>query len=281
MSTSVEFTQEPTGPNAPATQEPATPGSTGNQGERPDWLPQEFNTVEDFVKSAKDTKAALTQSQQELARIKGDPGYGEDDDEEPLRDPTQTQDDPEEPSTQKMDDAAKKAVADAGFDAEPYVQEFAATGDVTPENRDKIAEGLKGILGEDARTIVDEYVEAKKVGYHNDQKLYMEAAGGAENYGEMVVWAKDNWSPGEIQAYNKAVNSGDRHTIMFAIEGLKNKYEAVNGRNPNLIGGGNSPRSGAVPYSSTAEMTRDMQDPRYKTDEAFREQVKRRIAAGG
>jgi hypothetical protein len=134
------------------------------------------------------------------------------------------------------------------------------------------------VLGPNARQIVDDFIEARKVVIQNDQKMYMDAAGGQEQYGTMVEWAKQNWSAEQVAAYNRQVQSGDRHATLFAIEGLKSKFEAANGRIPQRITGTGGASTSQGAFRSVAEMTRAMSDPRYQSDEAYREEVRQRLA---
>src|SRR5690242_13263326 len=80
MSTaSVSFQQAPTGSEAPASDPTKdinaqatnpTEAGGGTNPDRPEWLPQNFTTVEDFVKSSADTRAELTRAQQELSKFR-------------------------------------------------------------------------------------------------------------------------------------------------------------------------------------------------------------------
>lgn len=254
MAERVQFEVEETGSVPPEQQEQQQP-------ERPDWLPQEFDSVEAFVKSAQDTKAAYTKSQQELAELKKQE-FQEEQEEDPEGDP------------------AQQAAQAANFDLAPYQEEYLANGDVSPESRDKIAEGLKSVLGENARQVVDQYIDGQKNTHSNDMRLYMETAGGEESYQAMVEWAAQAMTPEQQEAYNKQVNSGDRSTVLFAIESLKTRYEAANGRAPSSLLSGRAPAvSGVKPFASSSQMIAAMQDPKYKSDPAYREEVSRRIAA--
>ena len=111
----------------------------------------------------------------------------------------------------------------------PYQTEYDTTGDVSEENREKIAEGLKGVLGEGARGIIDEFIEGRKLTAENDTRMFMDTAGGEAAYKEMITWASTSMPKADIDVYNKATESGDRHAVMFAIEGLKSKFHAANG----------------------------------------------------
>lgn len=250
-----------------------------NQGtDRPAWLPAEFKTVEDFTKSYTDTKAELTRKSQELATLRKEPSQ----DDKPADPPAPadtTAKTPEGKALEIAEDPPADADAPTMADFEPYQQEFIATGDVSEENREKIAGRLKGMFGDQSRAIVNDYIEGSKVRRDSATKEFMDAAGGADQYAAMVSWAKESLSPAEKDAYNRQVNSGDVHSAKFAIEGLRAKYEKANGRQPQLIqGDGQITPAPTGAFKSVQEMTAAMKDPRYKTDAAYRKSVEQRVA---
>ena len=267
----VVFETPESGPNAPA---PIEEQDYSNDPGRPDWLPSNFKTVQDFVTSYDETKASLTRANQELASRSGEDPENIDN----STDPQQNNSTPEQPDDSQLDDAVEKISKEANFDLTNYQQEFLETNDVSEEGRAEIAEGLKGVLGEQSRTIVDQFVNSRKVTAANDMNMYMEAGGGEEQYAEMVQWAAENTDENFKSGFNQQVNSGDRHTVLFAIESLKTKYEAANGKRPRRLGGSNPAKSGVQPFRSTAEMLQAMKDPKYKTDEAYRADVQARMA---
>lgn len=257
-------------------------GAGGDNGApaRPDWLPAEFASVEDFAKSYADTKAELTRKSQALAALQkpADPAPGEG--EQPAPKPDDGKPKTAEGKALEIADEEPPAEGDTPsieFFA-PYRQEFIQTGDVAPENRSKIAERLKPLFGDMAEAVVNDYIEGSKVRRDNVTRELMDAAGGNDQYTAMVAWAKDNLSPAEKEAYNRQVNSGDVHSAKFAIEGLRAKFEKVNGRAPNLVTGNGDIAPSTAAFKSVQEMTKAMMDPRYKTDAAYRKSVEQRVA---
>ena len=98
----------------------------------------------------------------------------------------------------------------------------------------------------------------------------------AEKYGEMIRWAGENLDAEEIQAYNTATNAGAA-SAKFAVEALAARYRSSEGYEAPLVTG-KAPRSGPKPYRSNAELARDIADPRYHNDPAFRADVEDRLA---
>lgn len=266
---------------------------------RPAWLPANFKTPEDFAKSYGELQSKSTRDSQELSRLKGQNVEVTGPDGKPVVEaPAETPPDdktketpkPNDPVTPPKieekkegdeEDPAKKVAEAANFNLDTYQTEYFDTGDVTVENRAKIAEGLKGVLGDNAAEIVNQYIEGQKATHANDRKMYYDEAGGEDAYTGMVTWAAENLSKDEIGAFNKSVDSGDRHQVLLAVRGLRSTYEQKNGRVPNNIkaSGGATPPTGSAPFNSSAEMTAAMRDPRYKTDQAYRDNVAARIAA--
>ena len=225
------------------------------------------------AKALADTKAALTKAQQELAELKkaaappaekpavGDGGATD-----------EAAKTAEGKQLEITDEQVQKVQA---MDFAEWQEEFTQTLDVSEEGRTKIAEKVKGVFGEHARQLVDDYIEGAKVRTNNAVNDMMEVAGGREQYVEMVGWAKENLNRADKIAFNNAVNSRDHAAANLAIAGLRHKYEANTNRAPNLLGGGGGGDGGV--YKSTAEMQKDMGDPRYKKDPAFRQAVQDKL----
>lgn len=269
MATSIEIKSPQTGAEAPAPQP--------EQTERPEWLPEQFKTVDDFVKSYQDQRAEITRLQQGAAKGKQD-----------TPPPTNPSDAPKQPDgsdapkkeegPKDIDDAAQKVIQASGVDITSYQDEYDRTGDLSVEARDALAKKFETVLGKDARQIIDDYVEAKKVVHKNARSAYYDAAGGEENFNAMAQWASENLPEEEVARYQRAFNTRDPHTTILAIENLRAKYEAAEGRPASLFKGRANSASGEGPFRSSAEMTKAMSDPRYRTDPAYRDSIARRVA---
>lgn len=280
----IQFETEDTGAMPPA----------GAQSEpdpnRPEWLDPKFTKPEDLAKAYAELQARATQQQQELAALKKTPAANPEDTSATSEtggaegaDGGENKPDDKPDDKEAAEKAAIEAAQKAGVDFTPWVDEFNETGDVKPESRTAIAEALKKVpafANLPVDEIVNDYIEGRKVSVSNDVGLMVEEAGGQEQLDAMRQWAADpkNFPRAEAEAFNKAINSNDRHAALFAIRGLRAKYEASNSVDParRLNGEGNpSPTSSG--FRSTAEMVRAMQDPRYQTDEAYRNEVRDRI----
>jgi hypothetical protein len=81
----------------------------------------------------------------------------------------------------------------------------------------------------------------------------------------------------EKVAFNNAVNGNDVEAAKLAVAGLKSKYEAKMGQEPSLVTHGNTEPSTGPVYRDSSELQADMRDPRYKTSEAFRRDVRAKL----
>lgn len=230
-------------------------------------------------KALADTKAELTRVQQELAALKKPaeaPAQPASQEAAPAADAPPAGTEAPAPDEQ----AAADAVKAAGLDVTSWQTEFDTTGDVSEEGRAKIAEALKAQFGEQARAVVDQFIDGRKAAASQSvaQTAELFAAGGGEDgYKEMAAWAKTALTPDEIAQFDAVVSTGDHKAALFAIKGLRSRYEAANGREPKLINAGAIAAPQPEGYRSKAEMVREMSDPRYATDPAYRKAVEDKI----
>lgn len=95
--------------------------------------------------------------------------------------------------------------------------------------------------------------------------------GGEQQYNAMISWASQNMTEQEVEAYDAVMDGGDPRAIWFAIQALNYRYQDSVGTEGRLLTG-NAPRSGDV-FRSQAEVVRAMNDPRYESDPAYRQDI--------
>ena len=157
------------------------------------------------------------------------------------------------------------------LDISSFEREYAERGALSEESY-KAFENI-GI----GKNVVDMYIEGRKAIAQAHADEIMNAAGGRAEYEKMTAWASENFSEAEKTAFNSAINSGDIQAARLAATGLNARYKLSAGYLPaNRLEGGTG--AGADIYASMAEMVRDVQDPRYKSDEAFRRKVAAKAA---
>ena len=98
------------------------------------------------------------------------------------------------------------------------------------------------------------------------------SAGGEKAYANIVNWAKTNLPQDQINAFDEVVNTGSVQAIQLAVSGLKAEYDNANGVEGRMVTGKNAPNNGDV-FRSQAELVRAMNDSRYDSDPAYRQDV--------
>ena len=104
------------------------------------------------------------------------------------------------------------------------------------------------------------------------------ACGGEANYNAVVDWAASNLSDEAINAFDSVVDSGNPMAISIAFKGLQNEYNEANGYEGRMLQGRAASSAGET-FRSQAELVSAMGDPRYDTDEAYRDDVLRKLDA--
>ena len=133
---------------------------------------------------------------------------------------------------------------------------------------DNYLEGVKGNLGmsqEDTSPVLSE----------SEIKDLKNIAGGERGYEQLMDWAGNNLTEQDAKNYDDVLATGNKAAISFAVKALMGQYEDANGRDSNIVTG---KQSSTENYRSMAEVVRDMNKPEYRTDEAFRDDVIRKLA---
>tara|TARA_R100000951_G_scaffold17674_2_gene14088 strand:+ start:10365 stop:11096 length:732 start_codon:yes stop_codon:yes gene_type:complete len=223
------------------------PEEVTEQSSRPDWLPEKFSSPEDMAKA-----------------------YGEL--EGKLGKPAET---PESSDTAKEEnlniDKAEEAVESAGLSMENLQQEYDSNGQLDEKSYEALEKA--GIT----KDYVDAFINGQQALANQRAGEIKGIVGGNENYSDMMQWAKQNLNAQEIDAYNVTVNGRDIEQTKLAVMGLQARYSAAEGIEPNLVRG-RSAGEAKGGYRSWAEVTTAMKDPRYQSDEAFRNDVQNKIS---
>tara|TARA_R100001082_G_C4335160_1_gene147476 strand:- start:65 stop:871 length:807 start_codon:yes stop_codon:yes gene_type:complete len=97
-------------------------------------------------------------------------------------------------------------------------------------------------------------------------------AGGEQGYNDMLKWAQGNLNKQEIDMFDKVIESGDPLSAFFAIRSLSYRYNDETGTEGKLVSG-RKPKQNTNVFRSQAELVRAMDDPRYDTDPAYRQDI--------
>lgn len=227
------------------TQESTSVQSTSTQGDRPEWLPEKFNSPEDLSK-------AYAELEKKLGGAK----------------PEETEGEPKETPEAKTDELSEAV----GFDLTNFYQEFEENGNLSEESFAALeAKGLP-------RDVVQRYIEGSSALAEQASKDIIGSIGGETVFNEMVLWAQNNLTPAELAAYNAAVDSGDINQAKLAVQGIHNRFTQSVGSEPGVnIQGNTQGVSSGAPFRSIGEAQMAMSDPRYEMDAAYRADVEKRL----
>lgn len=184
----------------------------------------------------------------------------------------------EEPEVKIPDTADVKAavdiVAKAGLDFKVLNETYAKDGKLTDADYAALAKV------DIPKAMVDSFI-AGQIALQAQKAAEVKsaahgAAGGEKPFSEAVKWASKNMDPKAIDAFNKTIDGGDAALIRLAVSGLMADYRKAGGAEPKNVQTGTKAGSGA--YRSMAEVQKDMGDPRYENDPAFRRKVEQKLA---
>lgn len=99
----------------------------------------------------------------------------------------------------------------------------------------------------------------------------MNSVGGREQYQQMMNWAVQNLPQSDIDAFDAIVDSANPSSIAMAVEAMAKRFTDANGQEGQMIQGRSAQDN--IGYRSQAELIRDMNDPRYDQDPAYRNDV--------
>ena len=100
--------------------------------------------------------------------------------------------------------------------------------------------------------------------------------GGDQEYGNLLGWAKDNFTEQEIDMYDAIMESGNAEAAFFAVQALALRYQDSVGTEGELIQG-RAATDSTQGFRSQAELVNAMNDPRYERDAAYRNDIMRKL----
>jgi hypothetical protein len=157
---------------------------------------------------------------------------------------------------------------------EPFNAEFTESGTLSDESVAKAAAEFG---------VSEDMVRQYLAGAANEQTQAAAAVaefhgqtGGAEGYAEFQQWSVDGMTAGEQKSLNDAYASGNKDAALALQQKFVDRWKAE-GNGPqgkdltrNTVNKASTQEAG---YASLAEQKRDQADPRYASDEAFRNRV--------
>jgi hypothetical protein len=221
-----------------------------------------FKSQEELLKAYKELESKLGKKSQ-------------DDDEDASEEPTEaTQSDSEQ-----AEDVEEQPASEAVDYMSQLGEEYAKTGTISDEAIERLSQM-------DQKELIQSYLQYYQKSAAQSQQVQLQAeqinaikesVGGDAAYGEMMTWAAQNLSPEEINDYNTVTGSGNPVAIRFAVQALQARYQRDEGYEAPLVTGKKAD-TGLKPYRSQAELARDIANPLYHADPAFRADVEERLA---
>lgn len=212
--------------------------------ERPEWLPEKFESAEAMAKAYGELESKM--------------GAGTKEEEQQE----------EQPKAEEVDEptgAAQQLIQDAS------VEFFENEGQLKDETYEALANaGL-------SRELVDNFAKGQAALQELETTQIKSAANG--DYDALSEWAGKSLSDSEMDAFNEVVNNGTVDQAKLAVSGLYARYQAENGGSQPKLVTGKTTGTSTMPFQSMQEVSRAMQDPRYKSgDKAYHADIDRRLA---
>ena len=147
------------------------------------------------------------------------------------------------------------------------------------ETEGKLSEKTIGILAEHGMPshMAESYIQGQTLLAEQINTKIMAPVGGEENYQQLLEWASENLSQEDIDSYDKIMIEGDINQKILAVEGLAARQNRNNPSPPKQIMGNTNNVQTSSAFSSWDQVKRAMRDPRYQTDETYRESVTERL----
>jgi len=156
-----------------------------------------------------------------------------------------------------------------------FVEDYRTSGVLTEDT-------LKGLesLGV-SPDLAESFLQGQAAIVEAQEAKAYEATGGKEGFETMVTWAKETWTPEQIEVFNAAVSSGDTETMMFGINSLTSQYKAANGEGlpKRVLKGTQQGTSGNTnSFETKADMYKAMNNSMYGKDASYTNMVATKIA---
>jgi hypothetical protein len=179
----------------------------------------------------------------------------------------------------QVEDVEEKPSSEAVSYMSQLGEEYAKTGTISDDAIERLSQM-------DQKELIQSYLQYYQQSAAQNQQVQLqteqinaikESVGGDAAYGEIITWAAQNLSSEEINDYNTVTNSGNPIAIRFAVQALQARYQRDEGYEAPLVTGKKAD-TGLKPYRSQAELARDIANPLYSSDPAFRADVEERLA---
>jgi hypothetical protein len=201
-------------------------------------------------------------------------------------DPAEKKDpvDPNAPTPKLTDDPNKESPkegeqpkpADGAYDFAKAFNDGSIVNDFNAAETPKaLVDGLAKALGvtdAEVKTMVDQFKLGQQALASAAESQLFEAAGGKDQFNEVIKWGQANLSPSQKEFYERQLNGPD---AIATVQLLRDKMLST--RDPNLVNVNGERNSAVAGFRDQSEMMVAMSDPRYQVSEAYRREVAARL----
>jgi hypothetical protein len=189
----------------------------------------------------------------------------------------------------KLGKSSRDESEEEDYDEEPVEEDsresndlsdlFSLAGDEYSENGELSQETLDAFAQMSSQDLVKAYFEMQQNApstsgrelSNQEVNQLQNLVGGEAAYQQLTSWAAENFSEGEIEAFDSLVESGNTNAIQLALQALYYRYTDAMGVEGEMLSG--KPARSQDVFRSQAELVRAMADPRYDNDPAYRQDV--------
>jgi len=189
----------------------------------------------------------------------------------------------------KLGSGSRDEPEEESYDEEPAQEEsrdysdisdlFALAGDEYSESGQLSAETLEAFSSMSSQELVQAYFEMQaqqpsqsgRELSNQEVNQLQNLVGGQQAYNQLTSWAAENFSEGEIEAFDSLIESGNTNAIQLALQALYYRYTDAMGVEGNMLTG--KPARSQDAFRSQQELISAMSDPRYDSDPAYRQDV--------
>ena len=154
--------------------------------------------------------------------------------------------------------------------------EYYEKGELTPETIERFKEMSSTELVETYLKMQQEQpqqqAEAARDLTDAETNAIYNQVGGEASYNNLMEWASENLPDSYTQAYDDVIDKGNPYAIQIALAGLQAQFEQANGVEGTLRTGRGVVEKADV-FRSQAEVIAAMNDRRYDSDPAYRQDV--------
>lgn len=257
-----------------------------DQGEK---IPENFKSAEDWFNSLKQAQSEFTKSRQEIAELKktynetavSNPNYDPQAERQPAAQEPVVEDVSNVPDELQITKPAEPEYGAVGAeDWTRWGKEIDTNGDLSQATKQEVAKRLNA-----DPVVVEQMVRGRQAMQKQAFDSSASVVGGADNLKRILKWAGESLPPDEITAMNQGLQGPASQSILM---GLQARYQSATATQetqpepvvstPNaMTGKPRKPGPEAMAFTSEQEMKAAIADPRYRTDNAFRQAIEQRI----